>query len=111
MMAQEIPIQPVPNQTFQVQLDGQGCVLNVYQLAYGLFMDVYIGNTLIIAGVICENLNRIVRDAYLGFIGDFTFVDTKAPPGGQGADPIYTGLGSQFVLIYLEETDLALIGD
>lgn len=101
---QVVPLQPVPNQTLQVQLGGQACVLNVYQLAYGLFMDVRVGNELVVPGVICENLNRIVRSLYLGFAGDFCFFDTQG--GASPQDPIYTGLGGRFQLVYLEENDL-----
>ena len=75
----------MPNQTLQVQLANQPCQLNVYQFAFGLFMDVYVAGTLVIAGVLCQNLNRIVRSAYLGFSGDFAFVDTQGT-----TDPIYT---------------------
>jgi uncharacterized protein DUF6983 len=99
---QVVPLKALPSQTLQVTLGGQSCVLNIYQLAYGLFMDVYVGATLIIGGVICENLNRIVRSLYLGFTGDFVFFDAT----GAGADPIYTGLGDRFQLVYLEEADL-----
>lgn len=98
---QTVPLQPLPNQTLQVQLNGQPCLLSVYQTAYALFIDVYVGPTLIVGGVICQNLNRVVRGAYLGFVGDFTFYDA------QGAeDPVYTGLGSRFSLVYLEPADL-----
>jgi hypothetical protein len=103
-MAEVVPVQAIPNQTLQVQLSGQACVLNIYQLAYGLFMDVYVGNSLIVASVICENLNRIVRDLYLGFVGDFVFVDTQG--GSNPQDPIYTGLGARYQLVYLEASDL-----
>ena len=96
-----VPLQPVPSQQVQIQLGGQACTLNVRQLAYGLFMDVFVGNQQIIAGVICENLNRIVRSLYLGFVGDFVFVDTQG-----SADPLYTGLGSRWQLTYLEVADL-----
>lgn len=99
---QNIPIQPVPNQTVTVQLGGQNCQLNVYQQLYGLFIDVYVNNALIIGGVICENLNRIVRDSYLGFVGDFVFFDTT----DADADPEYTGLGARYLLVYLEQSDL-----
>ena len=98
-----VPIKPVPNQTVTVQLGGQNCQLNIYQQLYGLFMDVYVNNTLIIGGVICENVNRIVRNSYLGFIGDFVFVDTT----NEAFDPDYTGLGSRYLLVYLEQADLA----
>lgn len=98
---QVIPIQPLPNQTMQVQLANQPCTLNIYQLAYGLFIDVVLNDSIIVGGVICENLNRIVRSLYLGFVGDFVFVDTQGTD-----DPIYTGLGDRFILVYLEEADL-----
>jgi hypothetical protein len=97
-----IPIQPLPNQTFQVDLASQPCVIEVVQYAYGLFMTLFVGNELIVAGVICENLNRIVRSLYLGFIGDLIFVDTQGTD-----DPVFTGLGSRFQLVYLETADLA----
>lgn len=96
-----IPVKPLANQTLQVQLSNQAVTLNIYQLAYGLFIDVFIGDNLIIGGVICENLNRIVRSAYLGFLGDLIFYDVE-----ETSDPIYTGLGSRFQLLYLEPSDL-----
>ncbi len=96
-----VPAQAIPNQQFQIGLGGQAVQLNVYQYAYGLFMDVYVNGSVIIAGVICENLNRIVRSAYLGFVGDFVWFDTQGMD-----DPMYTGIGSRWLLIYLETTDL-----
>ena len=100
-MAQIVPLQGVPSQTLSVQLNGQSCVLNVYQKFFGLFVDVYSNGTLIIAGVLCENLNRVVRDLYLGFSGDFVFLDTE----GTG-DPYYAGLGARWQLVYLLPSDL-----
>lgn len=97
---QVVPLQPVPNQTVTIILSDQICKLNVYQTFYGLFMDVYVNNSLVIAGVICENLNRIVRSEYLGFVGDFFFYDTIT-----NDDPDWTALGSQFQLLYAEPTD------
>ena len=96
-----VPLKAVPNQQVQTQLNVQACTLNVYQSPYGLFMDVYLGAALIIAGVLCLNLNRIVRSTYLGFSGDFCFYDETG-----GADPVYTGLGSRYQLVYLESADL-----
>jgi hypothetical protein len=98
---QTVPIQAVPNQNLQVQLGSQACTLEIYQYAYGLFINVYVSGVLIIGGVICENLNRIVRDAYLGFVGDFVWFDTQGK-----SDPVYTGLGSRFLLVYLEQADV-----
>ena len=97
-----IPVQAVPNQTFQVALAQQTMQLSIYQTDYGLFMDVISNGTTIATGVLCENQNLIVRESYSGFIGDFEFYDSS----GQGVDPVYIGLGAQFILIYLEASDL-----
>jgi hypothetical protein len=93
-----IPLQPVPSQTLTVSLAGQSCRVNTYQKGTGLFVDLYVNDALIIGGVIAENANRIVRDAYLGFVGDLAFFDQQ----DERADPNWTGLGSRWLLFYLE---------
>jgi len=100
---QIIPIQDVPNQQIQVTLAGQQCAINLYENSQGLFCDLLISNTLIVAGVICQDRNRIVRDLYLGFIGDLSFVDTQ----GLG-DPMSPGLGTRYVFCYLDTFDLPI---
>jgi hypothetical protein len=101
-----VPLQPVASQSLNTVLNNQNVQLNVYQKLYGLFMDVYLNDVLVIAGVLCENLNLIVRSAYLGFSGDFIFMDNQAAIPQAGEDPSYTGLGSQFFLLYLFPADL-----
>jgi len=98
---QQIPLQAVPNQSVNIALAGQNCRINIQQRSTGMYCDLYVSDNLIVGGVICQNLNRIVRDLYLGFIGDLGFYDL------QGADdPYYTGLGTRFIFIYLETSDL-----
>jgi hypothetical protein len=111
-----VPIQDTSTQQIKVTLAAQNCLLNLYQLDNStvaandtaevlpqqvLYMDVYVGTTAIIVGVACQNLNSIVRDLYLGFIGDFVFNDSQGMN-----DPTSPGLGSRYQLIYLEATDL-----
>ena len=96
-----VPLQAVASQTVAVQLAGQNCQINVYQKSTGLYCDLYVNGSLIIGGVICQNLNNIVRDLSLGFIGDLAFIDTQG-----SSDPDYTGLGGRFSLAYLELSDL-----
>jgi len=107
---QLIPLQPVPNQTISVVLAAQACTIKIYQRSTGLYVDLYVNNVLIIGGVLGLNLVKIVRDAYLGFIGDLGFCDTQAPTLADGSiaysDPDYTGLGGRYQLVYLEAADL-----
>ena len=103
-----VPLSAVPNQQVQVQLNNQACTIVVQQLAYGLILSLYVGTSLIITSALCENLNRLVRNAYLGFIGDLVFSDTQG-----ASDPIYTGLGnsnSRYQLVYLTPDDIASFG-
>lgn len=100
-----IPLKQIPNQAVSVQLDGQDCQINVYEKFFGLFLDLYVSNVLIIGGCLCLNLNRIVRSAYLGFSGDLGFWDTQG-----NSNPYYTGVGARFQLVYLTPADLAAVG-
>lgn len=94
-MISQIPLIAVASQTMTVQLGGQSCRINVYQKATGLYLDLYVADVLIIAGVICENLNPVVRSLYMGFYGDLYFWDTQGV-----ADPYYTGLADRFMLLW-----------
>jgi len=120
----QIPINAVPSQTLSVVLDGQNCQINVYQkqpivdeygVAAGLFFDLTVNGVSIVATRRCLDRTPILQDAqYFGVSGDFMFLDTLATQGGpptfNGAPPYYTGLGSQFVLLYLEASDLESVG-
>ena len=101
-----IPLQPVPAQNVQVQLDQQNCTLNLYQLDTGLYMDVSVSDAPVVIGVLCLNLNLIVRSEYLGFAGDFYWIDNFSSVPTNGSDPYYTGIGDQFSLAYLLPSDL-----
>lgn len=98
---QQVPLQALPNFSTSIVLNNQACRINIRQTSTGVYLDLYVNNQLIIAGVICQNLNRIVRDAYLGFIGDLAFFDLQG-----NDDPVYTGFGTRFILVYLEEADI-----
>jgi len=107
---QNIPLRAVPSQTFSVQLGLQSCQINVYQRFYGVFLDLYSDNVLIVGGVQCENLNRIVRSKYLGFDGDLIFYDQQTDDKGLGTDLVYTGFGDRYLLLYLTDANLKTLG-
>lgn len=96
-----IPLQATPSQSLSAVLGGQNCQINVYQKSTGMYLDLYVSNSPIITATICLDRVRMVRETYLGFIGDLAFADTQGV-----SDPVYTGLGTQYVLLYLEASDL-----
>jgi hypothetical protein len=93
---QIVPLSAVPSQTVTVVLAGQECIIHVYQRSTGLYLDLTITGTLILAGVICQDRNLLVINAYLGLIGDLVFIDTLGT-----SDPSYSGLGARWLLAYL----------
>jgi hypothetical protein len=93
---QTVALQPVANQVISVTLNNQSCTIAVQQTDWGMFLDLSVDNVQVIGGVICENTNPVVRSAYLGFVGDLAFFDLQGD-----TDPVYTGLGSRYVLAYI----------
>lgn len=114
-----VPLQPVASQRLSIALGGQNCAIKIYfksilvplaaEIAsdpppYGrvnpCFLDLYVvtaqGLTQqIITGVLCQDRNRIVRDTYLGFVGDLAFIDTRGT-----SDPTRADLGTRYLLTY-----------
>lgn len=104
---QIVSLQPVPSQTLSVTLNNQSCQINLYQKSAGLYFDLIVNGAPnpTVCGVLCLNGNPLVVYLYLGFLGDFFFIDTEnlTTP----SDPVYTGLGSRFQLVYFDAADVA----
>lgn len=104
-MALEIPIQPVPSQTLQAVLAGQQCAMSVYVKNQCMFFDLALSGAPVAYAIQAKNLVNLVPTGYLGFVGWLVFLDTQGSD-----DPEYTGLGTRWVLLYLDEADVANYG-
>lgn len=93
---QIVPLLAIPSQTFNVVLGGQNCVISVYQRSTGLYLDLTVNNVPTLNAQICRDRTLLVRLTYLGFAGDLIFMDTAGT-----SDPVYSGLGTRFKLLYL----------
>jgi hypothetical protein len=93
---QSIPMNALPSQRLNAQLGNQPCTIDIYQKLTGLYLDLKVNDAAIVTGALCLEGNFLVRDAYLGFVGDLMMVDTQ---GTQ--DPDYTGLGGRFSLLWV----------
>ena len=101
-----VPLQPVNSQYVTFNVSNQPVQLQITQRSTGLFVDVYLNNALLMGGILARNAVPMLQNTYLGFEGDLAFYDTQATNATNGADPYYTGLGSQFLLVYLAPGDL-----
>ena len=95
MTIQTIPISTIAAQTFTIQLGDQNCEISLYQKSTGLYFDLILNNVPIVQTMLCLNLVGLVREQYLGFIGQLAFFDTQGTN-----DPEYTGLGTRYLLVY-----------
>ncbi len=99
MTTQVIPLAPVPTQTLSIVLAGQNCAIEVKTLATGLYFSLSNDGTPVCVNTVCRNLARLLLNrGYTGFVGDFVFVDTQG-----ASNPVYTGLGDRFLLIYNDD--------
>ncbi len=102
---QVVPLQPVPSQTVQTILGSQTCAISVYVKDQCMFFDLAVNGVQVTTATQAKNLVTIVPTSYLGFTGVLLFMDTQGT-----SDPIYTGLGSRWVLLYLSAADLVAYG-
>ena len=73
---QIIPLQAVPSQTLNVNLNNQACTINVYQKSTGLFIDLLVNDALIIGGVYDTAAARPILRA--GRMGDYAEITPQA---------------------------------
>lgn len=113
-----VPLSAVPSQTLQIVLDGQNCQISVYTKNGYDFSDPtlstaapYIcfdltanGETITTTQNCLDGARLLLNRQYFGFVGDFVFIDTQGDE-----DPQYAGLGTRWLLLYLEAADLVTL--
>lgn len=97
----KIPLIPVPDQQFNVTLDGQNCTIRLFSRMGKLFMDLAVDETLVFAGLSCVLGLPVNSSRAYAFAGELWFIDTEAQ-----VDPAYEGLGSRFQLLFISEAEL-----
>lgn len=95
-----LPAQPVANQTFTCILDGKQAQIALTTTDYGLYADVLYDGVSVANSRRCLDRTDINPDRYRGLPQFLGFVDLNG-----GADPVYTGFGTQFLLVYGDPQD------
>lgn len=93
-----IPLAAEKAQEVSTVLGSQRFDIRLIQRVSGLYADISVNGVQIVAGSICRDRCKIIRHAYLGADGDFSFVDML---GTQ--DPEYSEIGEsgRYKLVYL----------
>lgn len=90
-----IPLDKLPNQSFNIDLNGQQCEFEFITRGVYMFMNLTLDGKNILNGVICLNGVDLVQYDDFGFVGRLYFVDTQGK-----LDPLYYGLNDRWLLVY-----------
>lgn len=98
----QIPLKPIPGQTFNITLEGRPCVLSLYWRQERLYLDLEAGRRQICRGAVCQNRAEIIQGRTPDFSGGLRFYDLEGdrPPHWK---ELHDGAGGRHVLLYLEE--------
>lgn len=110
-----IPLSAVASQNLQFVVAGQNCQMSIYTndgYDYSnstletsqqfIAVDFSFNGTQVTNTQNALNKTRLLKNRqYFGFVGDFMFVDTQGDEA-----PQYSGLGTRWILLYLESSDL-----
>jgi hypothetical protein len=120
-----VQLSAVPSQTISIALGGQAVQINLYQLGAGavaaMYMDLISNGVQILT---CRKIKAYVNlpntrapfmlagRRYLGFQGDFMFLDTQASTSQLEIAPQFSGFGvdGRWQLMYLSVVDLQAAG-
>ena len=90
-----IPLANIPNQKFNIDLDGQQCEFRFITRGVYMYMDLTVNGNNLINGQICLNEVDLIQYKHLKFNGRLYFTDTQG-----NLDPLYYGLNERWLLIY-----------
>lgn len=100
-----IPLQDSANQTFSAILDNQSTAISLLTTDYGLFATVTYNGVAVATSRLCLDRTDVNSSRYLGMPQALFFADLQ----GQ-SDPVYTGFGTRYVLVYGDPPEGEQIG-
>lgn len=98
-MIQIVPTQAIPNQRFQVVLDGQNCIIHLFQKGEYMYLDLTCNGIVIRQGAICLPNINLVNYPTPYFSGLLFFTDNT----DHDHAPYYKELGTRYFLCYDNE--------
>jgi hypothetical protein len=97
-MIVEVPLSALPSQELSLVLGNQDVTVRVLTRGDYLYLDVLKESTPVIQGQLIVTNQNLLPSGLADFIGNFQVVDING-----NSDPVYTGLGTQYRLLYSDE--------
>ena len=96
----EIPVSPIANQRFSLELDKQQVEIELRQIGPALMCSVWVDEQVVFQNSICGNISRVGQFKSNLFDGVLFFVDTQGT-----SDPVFTGLGERYKFYFASVDD------
>ena len=96
----KIPLKQIPSQKLRVVLNGQNCTISLYYRFSNTYMDLVVGNNVVINGAICRNRSSVVNVANHIFAGALYFLDLLGD-----SDPNYKLFNDRYILLYVSASE------
>lgn len=96
----KIPLKQVPSQKLRVVLGGQNCTINLYYRFGNTYMDLVVGDSVVVNGAICRNRSSVVNIANHTFAGTLHFLDLLGD-----SDPNYKLFNDRYILLYVSASE------
>ena len=96
----KIPLKQIPSQKLRVVLNGQNCTISLYYRFGNTYMDLVVGNNVVINGAICRNRSSVVNVANHIFAGALYFLDLLGD-----SDPDYKLFNDRYILLYVSASE------
>ena len=90
-----IPLDPTPNQVFNIELNGQQCTFEFITRGVYMYMNLTVDNEVLMNGQICLTGVDLNQYNHNKFKGKIYFEDTNGK-----LDPLYYGLNDRWILYY-----------
>lgn len=97
-MIVEVPLSALPSQELSLVLGNQDVTVRVLTRGDYLYLDILKESTPVIQGQLIVIGQNLLPADLSGFVGNFQMVDING-----NSDPVYTGLGTQYRLLYIGE--------
>ena len=97
---QVIPVSALPNQTFNIVLDGQYCTISLRWKQKRLYLDLDVDSIAVRRGAVCENRADILQSPTVLFRGSLHFWDNEGD-----TPPEWARLDSRYFLLYVSKDE------
>lgn len=97
-MIVEVPLSSLPSQELSLVLGNQDVTVRVLTRGDYLYLDILKESTPVIQGQLIVTGQNLLPSGLSNFVGNFQMVDINGT-----SDPVYTGLGTQYRLLYNDE--------